>query len=146
MPQMKYFQGIADIERHYADILRNYRNEKFGKSLLESWDIEWNEEEAIKEEKEVLRYLIGCQLGIVHEANAVKPSVELVNRCFNRHLSFLANVFSCDQTNVNKFDSKLIIREYKTCAHYLFKFSCAGWVAKLPEEILTFENKYKDSL
>lgn len=150
MPHMKYFQGIADIKNHYEDIIRNFESiselevENYASRLLDSWGINLDEKELILEEIEVLSYLLACQLNIATKINAVKPSIELVNRCFKRHLKFLEEIHNCHQWNVNKHRSKLIIREYNTCTHYLFKFTQKGWVDKLPNEILTFENKYPD--
>lgn len=144
MPHMKYFQSIAKIQDHYKDILRAYDDESYGKVLLETWGISWDEKEAIMEELEVLDYLISCQHGIAFwsSKDVVKPTVELVTRCFNRHLRFLESVFRIDQYNVNKHHSKNIIKEYKACRYYLFKFSCPGWVKRMPDRLLTFDNKY----
>lgn len=144
MPHMKYFQGIADIEDHYDRILNEFDNKKWGPTILSTWGIAWSEEEKtrILEEKEVLRYLIGCQLGLVHDNNVKKPTLEVVNRCFNRQLKFLETVHKINQWNVNKHPNKITKRKYKTCRHYLFKFSLQGWVDRLPEEILTYENKW----
>lgn len=147
MPHMKFFQGIADIKNHLVDVLKHFDDEKWGKGLLETWGIAWSEQEKemIAEELEVVRYLLACQGGIAHgHHNAKKPSIELVNRCFNRHLQFLETIHGCHQWNVNKHHSKLVQKEYKTCRHYLFKFSCPAWVEKLPDEIPTLKNKYPD--
>lgn len=142
--KMKYFQGIADIKNHYDDILRQFGNEKYGHGLLETWNIGLDEKEDILEEREMLRYLVGCETMIVHEENAKKPTIEIVNRCFHRHLEFLKEIFYIYEQNVNQYNDKLIQREYKTCRHYLFQFSLPAWYEKLPDEILTFQNKYKD--
>lgn len=144
MPKMKYLQGLADIETHYINILHNYNNLTFGRDVLSSWGIEEEDIEAIKEEKEVLRYLIGCQLGVVEDTSVSKPSMELAHRCFNRHLYFLDLVRKCNQSTVNKHSSKLVIRMYKTCLEYRFKFTQNGWLKTLPEEVLTFEQLYPD--
>jgi hypothetical protein len=141
---MKYFQAIADIRNHYDDILPKFKNQKYGHVFLESWGIKPTEEDLIIEEREVLRYLIGCQLSIVSETNSKKPSIEAVQRCFNRQLLYLEKVHKCHTYNVNKHPSKLIQKQYKACRHYLFKFSLPAWYDKLPDEILTFENKYPD--
>ena len=144
MPHMKYFQSIATIQAHYKDILRAYDDETYGKVLLETWGISWNEKEAIKEELDVLEYLISCQHGLAlwRSEDSIKPTVELVNRCFNRHIGFLESVFRLDKWNVNKHHSKTIIKEYKACRHYLFKFSCPGCVESPLSWIHAFENKY----
>lgn len=153
---MKYFQGIADIQRHYAEILTRFKyldapdgEEELMKlgalALLESWDVSLNEREEIEEEHEVLRYLLGCQLGIVSGRNAKKPSLAVVERCFNRQIVFMNKIFRVDDYNVNKYPNPLIKKQFKTCRHYLFKFSLPAWYEKLPTEILTFENKYPDS-
>lgn len=142
MPHMKYFQGVADIESHYANIVENYKSGHWGRSLLDTWDIKEKDKADILEEKDVLRYLIGCQLSLVRDSNVKKPTIEAVNRCFNRHLKFLEDVHNCHQWNVNKYPSLHIRKQYKACRHYLFKFSLRAWVDKLPDEILTYENKY----
>jgi len=144
MPHMKYFQSIATIQAHYKDILRAYDDETYGKVLLETWGISWNEKEAIKEELDVLEYLISCQHGLAlwRSEDSIKPTVELVNRCFNRHLDFLERIHGCHQTNVNRQGNPSIVKQYKACRHYLFQFSLPAWLEKLPDEILTFENKY----
>lgn len=142
MPKMKYFQSLASIRDHYDDILRNFQSETYGKRLLETWNISWEERESIQEEKEVLSYLIGCQLSIVHNQNVKKPTIEIAKRCFNRHLDFLEQIHGCHQTNVNRQGNPSIVKQYKACRHYLFQFSLPAWLEKLPDEILTFENKY----
>lgn len=139
---MKYFQSIADIEKHYKDMIREFGNEKYGRLTLETWGVSWEEKDAILEELEVLRYLIACQHGVTRLKDVEKPSIEIVNRCFNRHLGFLELIDDCNQWNVNKHSSKLVRNEYKACRHYLFKFSCPGWVKYLPDKILSLENKH----
>lgn len=140
--KMKYFQPLADIRNHYDDIVHHFNDSKYGLSLLETWGIELKDKEDILEEREVLRYLVGCQIMLVHDYNAKKPSIALVERTLNRQLSFLEDIHNCNAYNVNKHRSKLIQKRYKACRHYLFKFSLPAWYEKLPNEILTFENKY----
>jgi hypothetical protein len=139
---MKYFQAIADIQNHYDEILRQCDNLKWGKELLGTWGISLTDKENIIEERKVLRYLIGCQHMLVRGMNAKKPSLNVVQRCFERHLSYLERIHDCHAYNVNNHSSKIIQKEYKACRHYLFKFSLTAWYDKLPNEILTFENKY----
>lgn len=139
---MKYFQGLADIHNHYKDIMHNMSNKKYGHLLLETWNINPCDKAELEEEKEALRYLIGCQTGLVRESNAQKPSIQTINRCFKRHLDFLETIHDCHTYNHNKHSSKLIQKEYNACRHYIFKFSLPGWVKNMPDEILTFENKY----
>ncbi|WCK57176.1 hypothetical protein PP175_28730 (plasmid) [Aneurinibacillus sp. Ricciae_BoGa-3] len=143
---MKYFQALADIRNHYDDILRYFDSTKFGHQLLETLGIKHTEEDFILEEREVLRYLIGCQHMFVHDANATKPSLDVVERCFNRHLWFLENIHQCNAYNVNKHPSKLIQNQYKACRHYLFQFSLPAWYKKLPNEILTIDKKHSSIL
>lgn len=139
---MKYFQTIADIEKHYTEIKRNFNNNKYSIGLLESWSIYPKDKPYIEEEAEVLRYLVGCQLGFVRDTKVKKPTLAVVQRLFNRHLAFLKEVHGCHEGNVNKHPSILSRKEYKACKHYLFKFSLPGWVKKLPKELLTVEEKY----
>lgn len=141
---MKYRQPLADILRHYEMILHHIDDQIYGHLLLKTWGINPSEKEAIIEEREALRYLVDCQIMIAHEKNAIKPEIHVVNRCFERHLRFLETVHRCHAFNVNKHRSVLVRKAYKACRHYLFKFSLPAWVAKLPEEIPTFENKYPD--
>lgn len=142
--RLKYFQTLADIRNHYNDVLRNFDNPAWGHGLLESWGIELNEKPQLEEEMEALRYLVGLQTMLVSVSNAKKPSKEVVRRCLNRHLAFLDKIHHCNASNVNNHKSKLIQTEYKACRHYLFQFSLMAWYEKLPNEILTFENKYPD--
>lgn len=143
--QMKYFQGIADILNHYNTMMDNFQeNRKYGLELLETWNVYPEDKDDIFEEREALRYLLGCRLGMVREKNAQKPSLEVVERCFQRHVAFMKEIHGVDDYNVNKHDDPLVKKEFKTCRHYLFKFSLPAWYEKLPEEILTFENKYPD--
>lgn len=140
---LKYFQAIADIKHHYDDILQEFDGRKYGYFTLETWGIHLSEKKAILEERDVLDYLIGCRLGFVRDKSVQKPSIEVVQRCFQRHLLFLDTIFKCNTYNVNKHRSKLIQKQYKACRHYLFKFSLPAWYKKLPNEILTFQEKYK---
>ncbi|ADO59697.1 hypothetical protein [Paenibacillus polymyxa] len=139
---MKYFQAIADIRNHYDEMLKYFEEPRWGHLMLEARGIELSEKELLIEEREVLRYLIGCQHCFVREKNATKPSLDVVQRCFKRQLSYLERIHGCHAYNVNKHTNKLIQKNYKACRHYLFKFSLPAWYAKLPEEILTIENKY----
>lgn len=139
---MKYFQGLADIESHYDDILYNLIEQPpHGVRLLETWGINSEDKNDIIEEKDVLRYLIGCRFGWLYSDELGdsgvldKPTLEVVNRCFNRQLGFLERIHKCHAYNVNKYSCKITKRKYKTCRHYLFKFSCPGWVDKLPDRI-----------
>lgn len=138
---MKYFQAIADIERHYDDILDSFARLN-GLLLLETWGIDPSEKEQLIEEREALRYLIACQLMMARGENAKKPEITVINRCLERQLGFLEAVHGCHAYNVNKHRLKTIQKQYKACRHYLFKFTLPAWVKKMPDEILTFENKY----
>lgn len=140
---MKYFQALADIQRHFDDILENFEK-PYGNILLETWGIDPSEKEQLIEEREALRYLVACQLMMAHDENAKKPEIPVVNRCLERHLRFLETVHKCHAYNVNKHRLKTIRKQYKACRHYLFKFSLPAWVKNLPDEVLTFENKYPD--
>jgi hypothetical protein len=142
---VKYFQPLADIRKHYDDILRNFDNPKWGHLLLETWGIKLMDKEDLVEEREVLRYLVGCNRMLVQDHNAKKPTLDAAERCFNRHLVYLEEIHSCHAYNVNKHSSILIQKEYKACRHYLFQFSLNTWYEKLPNEILTFENKYSEA-
>lgn len=143
---VKYFQPIADLYRHYEDIMRNFeKDSKYGLMLLETWGIREEDKQDIIEEKEVLRYLLACRHGIARKVNVKKPTIEVVNRCFHRHLDFLEKIHKCHAYNVNKLTyphASLIQKQYKACRHYLFKFSLPAWYEKLPDEILSFENRY----
>lgn len=142
---MKYFQGLADIENHYGDILRGYDGGPYGKSLLETWGIQEEDREDIVEEREVLRYLVACQTMLAREKSTYKPEQDVVNRLFNRQLYYLDTIHNCHAYNVGKHPSKLIQREYKTSTHYLFKFSLPAWYESLPDKIQTFDEKYGEN-
>lgn len=139
---MKYFQSLADIYKHYNEVLSNIDKPKFGHSLLETWGINPSDKDSLIEEQEVLRYLIGCQLMQVRDKNAEKPAQEIAERCFKRHLRFLDLVHDCTDDNAKKHPSKLVRDEHSACHYYLFQFSQTGWYDNLPNEIFTFENKY----
>ncbi|WPS85642.1 hypothetical protein SMD22_00860 (plasmid) [Brevibacillus halotolerans] len=145
--KMKYFQSIAEILNHYDEILQRFDKIPWGHMLLDTWGIKVTEKEREKliEEREVLRYLIGCELMLVNDENgenAKKPSLHVVQRCFQRHLDFLEKIHRCHAYNVNKHPNVKTRKEYKACRYYLFKFSLSAWYEKLPNEILTFQNKY----
>lgn len=141
--KIKYLQGVADIYHHYKDILRYAQgNGKYDHLLLETWNIELKDMELIREEYEFLRYLLGVQLGIIHEESAIKPSIEIVNRCLNRHLSFIKEIYRYDD-NTKEKANPIVVREYKACKHYLFQFSLNGWYKRLPDKILSYEEKYR---
>lgn len=141
---VKYFQAIADIQNHYEDVICHFDNLRFGHSLLETWGIKLSEKESIIKEQDVLRYLLGCKWGFIHDKSVRKPSIEIVQRCFQRQLTFLEKIHKCNAYNVNQHHSKLIQKQYKACRHYLFKFSLPAWYEKLPNEILTLQEKYKN--
>lgn len=138
---MKYLQALADIERHYDDILQ-YFEIPYGEVLLKTWDIDPSEKEQLIEEREAVRYLLACQIMMAYEENAKKPEIPVVNRCLERHLGFLEKVYNCHAYNVNQHRLKIIRKQYKACRHYLFQFSLPAWYKRMPEEVLMFENKY----
>lgn len=144
--RMKYFQTIADIQDYFKTILWNFEDErykKYGRSLLDSWEIDISDKDDIIEEKEALDYLIACQYNFTHDDRTiVKPSIEVMNRCLERHLKFLENTFGCTAYTVNKLRSNLVKKEYKACRHYLFKFSLPAWYAKMPEEIKPLNSRF----
>lgn len=141
--KIKYFQGVAEIMRHYEDILFHFSNEKYGHLLLETWDVYPEDINEIREEYDFLRYLLGVQLGLVRETGVEKPSVEVVNRCLNRHLAFIKKIHKCDERTYKEHRSPFIKNEYKACKHYLFQFSLNGWYKRLPDKIISFEEKYQ---
>jgi hypothetical protein len=140
---MKYFQALADIKRHYDDILQNFEI-PYGHFLLETWGINPNEKDPLIEERDALRYLLACQGMMAHDENAKKPEILVINRCLERHLGFLEKVHKCHAYNVNQHRLKIIRKQYKACRHYLFKFTLPAWVKGLPDEVLSFKNKYPD--
>lgn len=145
MPHMKYYQGLGDIYNHYENIF-SHLEKTWGHELVETWGIDPSNEEELKliqEEKDVVRYLIGCQTSVVHDENALKPTVEAAQRCFNRHLHFLNLVHECNENTV-KNASTFKQREYHACRYYLSKFRDGAWLEKLPNRILTLENKYPE--
>jgi hypothetical protein len=140
MPHMKYLQMIGHIRDQFDDMVDLFeRNDEFAPIFLESQGLQTSDKALIKEEIRVLDYLIGCQLGFAHEENIPKPSVEAANRCFNRHLAKLERVFGIHPYNANKYPDKNIIKQYKACRHYLFKFSLCGWYQDMPEVILSLQ-------
>ena len=130
--------------RHYEDILMHASNEKYGHSLLETWDIYLEDINQIREEYDFLRYLIGVQLGLVRETGVDKPSIEVVNRCLTRHLNFLDKIHKCNAKTYKEHRSPFMQREFKVCKHYLFQFSLNGWYKRLPDRIVAFEEKYRN--
>lgn len=143
---MKYFQALGRIRDHYDEILERWIDDpEYGHMLLKTWNIDPVEKAELIEEREAIRYLVACQNMMAFDENAKKPKIEVVNRCFERHLAFLERVHGIHAYNVNKHRLKLARKQYKACRHYLFKFTLPAWVRNLPEEILTFENKYPDS-
>ena len=142
--KMKYFQAIADIRNHYDEILKSAkRGSRFDWVLLETWNVSPEDIPAIQEERDALAYLIACQNTFARDKTAMKPSVEVVNRLFNRHLAFLADIFDCDASTFRKYDLPGVRKEYEACSHYLFQFSLPAWVEKMPAEIPTFEGKHE---
>lgn len=141
---MKYLQPLANIHSHYDMIVTSMDDTNYGHMLLETWDIAIEDKEDILEEREALRYLISCKGMIAHETNVSKPTLEVVERCFKRQLDFIEKHKGCHCYNVNKHKSALVRKEYKACRHYLFQFSLPAWYAKLPDEVLTFDNTYPD--
>jgi hypothetical protein len=142
---IKYFQPIADIQYHYEDALRHFEDSnrgQYGHMLLKTWGLKETDQKDLIEEKDVLSYLLACRLTLARGKTAKKPSLEVVERLFNRHLAYLESIHKCHAYNVNKHRSSNIRKQYKACRHYLFKFSLPGWYDKLPLEIPTFEEKH----
>lgn len=139
MPKMKYFQPIADIRNDYEKLLRAYDNldERYAKWEIDLWGVTEEDKPLILEEWDVLRYLIACQHGVAYHAekDLQKPSVEVVNRCFNRQIKRLEEVFPVDEYTINQYNNTLVKKKYKACKHYIFKFSLNGWVKSMPDEI-----------
>lgn len=146
MPKMKYFQPVADIRNSYDDILDAFiePDNRFSQIKLGVYNLTVEDEPLIKEEVEVLKYIIACQHGLAFgsDHNIMKPTLEAVNRCFNRHQARIEDVFGINEANANKFDNPIIKKQYKACRHYLFQFSLPGWVKNLPDEIESYDNKY----
>lgn len=148
MPKIKYFQPVADIKNHYVDILRAFEDKNNGKDTLKDWLIKEVDFENIKQEADVVRYLLACQHGFsMYGEDLKKPTLEAVNRCFSRHLAFLNHVF-----NVNSGTYKLreikefyptVVKEYIACLYYLEKFSDESWLKKMPDEVLTIQSRLR---
>lgn len=151
MPHMKYFQPVAGIRDIYREPVRAF-NEKSLVSqdtkdfILGQWGFTRQDKRLAEEEIHVLEYIIACQHGVTyHDTNLKKPTREVVNRCFNRHLEFLKDVFEINDTNVNKYPVQDIKKQFKACKYYMFKFSLDGWYQSMPDVILTMDNKYGKS-
>jgi hypothetical protein len=144
---VKYFQPLADIKYHYDEVIKGLnRSSKYADMLLATWGVKPEDESHILEEYEVLRYLLACQHMFAFDANVYKPPIYVVERLFNRHLGFLETVRDCHAYNVNKHSSKRTQKEYKACRHYLFKFSLPAWYQKMPDVVLTYQNKWVKEL
>lgn len=141
--RLKYLQALSNISDHLDNILNEFTNNStYGAKLLRHWDIGPDNFDDIKEEKEAIRYLIGCQHGVVHHENTTKPSVEVFKRLFTRELHYLGKVYSCNKYNYRHHNSDLIQKRYLACNHYLQQVSIPEWYAKLPDEILSLDNMY----
>lgn len=140
--RIKYFQALANIGNHYDDIKRLFGGSDYDILLLDTWDIKDSDYELIYEEGEVIKYLIGCQLGFVHDKDVLRPDVNVVNRLFNRHVSFLEKHHGFNELSVKAHFNPLTLKEYEACCHYILKFSLTDWYDKLPSIIQSFENKY----
>lgn len=147
MPRIKHFNQIASIKNHLEDVVRQMKKTSTMSNITDwGWGItEKDTKEMIKEEILVCKYLIAYQLGIANgEQNIQKPTLEVVERCFNRHLVFLQETFKITPTSKIPSTSYMneSLKEAKCCKHYLFQFRLPAWFDKLPAEILTYENKY----
>lgn len=142
---MKYFQSVTEIVDHLEKVLDISMDPgDFGWMLLDSWGVAPTDLNEIREELEVCRYLVACQLMFAHGESVRKPTVEVVNRCFERHLVFLDRIHGIHAYNANKYPLPILRKRYKACRHYLFKFSLPAWYEKMPEKILSFDEKYPE--
>lgn len=153
---MKYYNQLAEIKRHLKKVLEyiehldsgsTHVSKRHMRTTLEAWNIKLSEKEQIEKELKVVEYLISCDMGIsIIEDNLQKPELMDADRCFKRHLSFIKNVLDFDKEKREKVEDSVyeyVLKEYLACEHYIEKFSDSTWYAKLPDEILSFQNKYK---
>lgn len=147
--QMKYFQGVADIHNYYHEILWTMDIDGIDKRYLDVMlkvrEVQEGEMSDFMEEYEAITYLVCCRLEMAYKevGNLRKPSVEVMNRCLNRYLKYIDKVHHCRADNYRQHVSKHMRNSYLAARHYLFKFSLPAWYAKLPDEILTYENKWR---
>lgn len=145
MPHMKYFQSICRMKDHFQEAINDLqrKNGRFEqvKELYNENNIDELEEELL-----ALKYLRSLQFGLAHheKENLIKPTVDVMNRCLNRYLQYIEKVFGVKQNTLKEKRERFpfTVKEYQACKHYLFQFTKRIWYEKLPEEILTFENKY----
>lgn len=145
--QMKYFQGVADIKNYYIDAISTLEMdgipEGYIRAVKKTRGIDEGEIQDFYEEYKAIMYLVCCRLEMSYlNHNIPKPSIEVMNRCLNRYLEFIARVHNCKADNYKQHPSKYMRNSYLAARHYLFKFSLPAWYAKLPDEILTYENKW----
>lgn len=153
---MKYYNQLAEIKRHlrkvldyieHLDSVSTHVSKRYMKTTLEAWNINLSEKEQIEKELKAVEYLISCDMGIsIIDDNLQKPELMDAERCFKRHLSFIENVLDFDKKKKEKVEDSVyeyVLKEYLACEHYIEKFSDKSWYSKLPDEILSFQNRYK---
>lgn len=147
---MKYFNQLSDMERTLQFIVFLIERAEadptdVNMSILESYETSLDDKADILEEIKAVRYLISCQTMIaIRDENEVKPSVEIANRAFHRVINQLLLTYNQKDAFKPVFSNVVAQKEYDACRHYLFKFSLPAWYAKLPSEVLTFENKWRN--
>lgn len=143
---MKYFQSICEIENHLLEVIKELQNKSKKYEHLEELYNENNIDE-IQKELLAIKYLKNLQFGLgYHEKeNLIKPEVDVINNCLNRHLFYIEKIFGVKQDNLKEKNHKFptIVKRYKACKYYLFEFTKKIWYEKLPYEILSYNNKYK---
>lgn len=145
---VKYFQSIASIGNHYEDHFYNkrfYEEEGWEFTRLSTKGHMWGvDDDVLMREWKALEYLKCLQHGFAlgEKENLLKPSPEVISDALNRHLDHIDKVFNCNADTYKKCPHKRVIKEYLACRHYLFKFTLQGWYDRLPDVLLTFENKY----
>ena len=141
--KLKYFNELGLIKKYYVDVLQELEHPtRYSENLLKTWNITIEDKESILEEYEVIRYLISLKVGIALTKNTEKPTLDIVNRCFNRQLQFLDLIFKCNDTKHKKVD-EITKKTYSACIYYIEKFKDKNWVDNLPNTVLTYQNRYE---
>lgn len=143
--KLKFSNSLDDIHRHYQEIDRELGRGERGASLLDSWGIDVDNPEQlaqIKREQEALRYLTSCNVMLAHGEDALKPDMEDLESAFNRHLTFLGEIFNCHLANWRNEPNRLVKGEYEACRHYLSQLTLPAWTQSLPERVYCYPNKH----
>lgn len=136
MPNMKYFQVIADMRNYYEDRLEILKRAASDPQVLEAYELTVKDQPVLERKIRTLQYLLACQHGYSPDDTAItQPDYSTFQEVFVEQYDLMAERIEQikDTTHPQlKSVAKMYKKRHSCAIYYLEKLKDPVYLKKLP--------------